>query len=36
MERIRGLYRGLREDGRVRLISVHKWTLKTRLKNLGN
>ena len=36
MESTGGLYKGLREDGRARLISVHKWALKTRFKNLGN
>ena len=32
LEKERGLYRRIREGGKVRLISVHKWALKTRVQ----
>ena len=34
-QRFWGLYRGSGEGGRFNLFSVHRCTLKTRLKNLG-
>ena len=34
-QRFWGLYRGSGEGGRFTLFSVHRWTLKTRFKNLG-